>query len=56
MNYDTISSHLRVISFLSKGLKITLTDERIKKNGKPKKDVFNYQGGIVDFVQYLNED
>ena len=56
MNYDTISSHLRVISFLTKGLKITLTDERVKKNGKPKKDVFNYQGGIVDFVQYLNED
>lgn len=56
LNYDTVSSHLRVISFLTKGVKITLVDERIRKNGKPKKEVFDYQGGIVDFVQYLNQE
>ncbi|MGI5849233.1 MAG: DNA gyrase/topoisomerase IV subunit B [Christensenellales bacterium] len=56
MNFDTVSSHLRVISFLTKGVKITLIDERVKKDGKPKKVVFDYQGGIVDFVQYLNEE
>ncbi len=56
MNFDTVSSHLRVISYLSKGVKITLTDERQKKDGRPKKAVFDYQGGIVDFVQYLNEE
>ena len=56
MNFDTVSSHLRVISFLTKGLKIILIDERIKKDGRPKKVVFEYQGGIVDFVQYLNEE
>ena len=56
MNYDTVASHLRVISFLTKNVKITLTDERIKKDGHPKKKVFDYQGGIVDFVQYLNEE
>lgn len=55
-NFDTVSSHLRVISFLSKNVKITLTDERILKDGRPKKVVFDYQGGIVDFVQYLNEE
>ncbi len=55
MNYDTVASHLRVISFLTKGVKITLTDERHKKrNGRFKKDVFEFLGGIVDFVQYLN--
>ncbi len=54
--FDTVSSHLRVISFLSKNVKITLTDERILKDGRPKKVVFDYQGGIVDFVQYLNEE
>jgi DNA gyrase subunit B len=56
MSYDTVASHLRVISYLTKGVKITLTDERQKKDGKPRKTVFDYQGGIVDFVQYLNED
>ena len=56
MNYDTVASHLRVISYLTKGVKITLTDERQKKDGKPRKAVFDYQGGIIDFVQYLNED
>jgi DNA gyrase subunit B len=56
MNFDTVASHLRVLSYLTKGVKITLTDERQKKDGKPKKAVFDYQGGIIDFVQYLNED
>ncbi len=56
MNFDTVSSHLRVISYLTKGVKITLTDERQTKDGKPRKVVFDYQGGIVDFVQYLNEE
>ena len=56
MNYDTVSSHLRVISFLTKGVKITLTDERTKKDGEPKQAIFDYQGGIIDFVQYLNEE
>ncbi len=56
MNYDTVASHLRVLSFLGKGLKITLTDERVKKDGRPKKEVFDSKGGIVDFVQYLNAE
>jgi len=37
-------------------VKITLTDERQMKDGRPRKVVFDYQGGIVDFVQYLNEE
>lgn len=56
MTFDTVASHLRVISYLTKGVKITLVDERQKKDGKPRKVVFDYQGGIVDFVQYLNEE
>lgn len=55
-SFDTVASHLRVISFLSKNVKITLVDERSLKDGRPKKIVFDYQGGIVDFVQYLNEE
>ena len=56
MNFDTVSSHLRIISFLSKGIKITLTDERVIKDGRPKKEAFDYKGGIIDFVQYLNKE
>jgi DNA gyrase subunit B len=56
MNFDTVASHLRVISYLTKGVKITLIDERQKKDGRPRKAVFDYQGGIIDFVQYLNEE
>jgi len=56
MNFDTVAAHLRVISYLTKGLRITLTDERNIKDGKPKKVVFESQGGIVDFVRYLNEE
>ncbi|NLT98092.1 MAG: type IIA DNA topoisomerase subunit B [Christensenellaceae bacterium] len=56
MNYDTVASHLRVIAFLTKGVKITLIDERVKKDGHSKKEIFEYSGGVVDFVQYLNQD
>ena len=56
MSFDTVASHLRVISFLTKGVKITLIDERIQTDGRPKKAVFDFQGGIIDFVQYLNNE
>jgi DNA gyrase subunit B len=56
MSYDTVASHLRVISFLTRGVKITLIDERMIKDGRPKKAVFDFQGGIIDFVQYLNNE
>ncbi len=56
LSYDTVSSHLRIISFLTKGVLITLTDERTIKDGKPKSAVFDYSGGIVDFVKYINAD
>ena len=56
MNYDTVKRRLRELAFLTKGLKITLIDERQKVNGRPKTSVFEYSGGIVDFVIYLNKD
>jgi len=48
-NYDTLEARLRELAFLNKGLHITLADERTGK-----KDAFKYDGGIADFVQYLN--
>ncbi len=55
-DYDTLADRFREMAFLNKGLKITLHDERVKDDeGKPKTEVFRAQGGIVDYVKYLNE-
>ncbi len=56
MNYDTVKRRLRELAFLTKGLKITLTDERQLVNGRPKSSTYEYAGGIVDFVLYLNRE
>ena len=56
-DYDIIKARLREMAFLTKGLKITLTDlreEGKQENGEPKKDVFHYEGGIREYVAYLN--
>jgi DNA gyrase subunit B len=48
-NFDTLSSRLRELAFLNRGLKITIKDERTDKEYD-----FRYEGGIVSFVEYLN--
>lgn len=48
-NYDTLSNRFREMAFLNKGLKISMKDER-----SDRKDVFQYNGGLVEFVEYLN--
>jgi DNA gyrase subunit B len=48
-DYDTLEVRLRELGFLNKGLGILLTDERTNK-----KETFKYDGGIAEFVQYLN--
>lgn len=56
-DYDIIKARLREMAFLTKGLKITLTDlreEGRQENGEPRKDVFHYEGGIREYVAYLN--
>ena len=50
-DYDTLHDRLQETAFLNKGLKITLTDER---ELTPRTDEFCYNGGIVDFVKFLN--
>ena len=50
-NFNTLQNRLREMAFLTKGLKIILTDLR----EDPKKEkVFHYEGGIREFVQYIN--
>ncbi len=48
-NYDTLCNRFREMSFLNKGLKIVIKDERTEKT-----ETFHYEGGIKEFVTYLN--
>ena len=50
--YEILAARMREMAFLNKGLKITLQDSREEIE---KKDIFQYRGGIVDFVKYLSE-
>ncbi len=52
-NFATITSRLRELAFLNKGLKIIAVDERIETDNIKE---FHYEGGINDFVKYLNEN
>ena len=51
-DYDTLKTRLRETSFLTKGLKIVLEDVRPEKEQKRE---FHYEGGIKEFVTYLNK-
>ena len=61
-DFDTLQNRFREMAFLNKGLKIELTDERSDTSAlisapaaEPRTVSFKYDGGIVDFVKYLNE-
>jgi DNA gyrase subunit B len=54
-SFETLSRRLQEMAFLNRGLAITLTDERPDHiNGEPHVASFRYEGGIADFVRYLN--
>jgi DNA gyrase subunit B len=49
--YETLAQRLRELAFLTKGLKIVFDDRR---SPKPRRQVFQYEGGIVSFVKYID--
>ena len=54
-NFETLSRRLQEMAFLVRGLAITLTDQRPAHiNGEPRVVTYKYDGGIADFVRYLN--
>ena len=56
-DYETLRTRFQQMAFLNKGLRISLTDEREEgrqDDGTPRSDVFFYERGLVDYVEYLN--
>jgi DNA gyrase subunit B len=53
--YDVLAHRLRELSFLNKGLTLTLTDEREKDEDGYKSEVFHSQGGLQEFVLWIDE-
>ncbi|MDX2703103.1 DNA topoisomerase (ATP-hydrolyzing) subunit B [Streptomyces sp. NPDC059718] len=58
-SFETLSRRFQEMAFLNKGLTISLTDERpehadVENEGQPRSVAYHYEGGIVDFVKYLN--
>lgn len=52
-NYETIKNRFREIAFLNKGIVITLADNR---EGREQSERFEFKGGIIEFVEYLNKN
>ena len=51
-DYDVLRQRLREMAFLTKNLRIVLSD---KRPGQERTETFHYEGGIKEFVQYLNK-
>ena len=52
-DFDTLEHRLREMAFLNKGIKIIFKDER---EGRKRSETFHYEGGIKEFVKYLNKN
>ncbi len=53
-SFDILSKRMRELAFLNKGIKITLSDERVTKGTK--EAIFLYKGGIAEFIKYINRN
>jgi DNA gyrase subunit B len=54
--YETLAGRLRELSFLNKGIRLTLSDKRnLDEAGNPRKEEFFSEQGLVEFVKYIDE-
>lgn len=54
-NYDTLAARMRELAYLNRGISITITDKRdLDEDGNPKSDNFFSEGGLKEFVGYLD--
>ena len=54
-SFETLASRLRELAYLNKGIRITLTDERdVNEDGSFRETEFYSQGGLIEFVKYLD--
>lgn len=56
-SFETLASRLRELSFLNKGIRLSLGDRRVlDENGQPKEEVFFSKEGLEEFVRYIDEN
>ncbi len=58
-DYNTLSSRLRELAYLNGGVKIIFTDERLSgknSDGSPHEEIYFYEGGIKEYVEYMNTE
>ncbi len=57
-DYTTVSGRLRELAYLNAGVKISFTDHRLEllKTGEPKVETYCYEGGIREYIAYMNHD
>ena len=57
-DFITLAGRLRELAYLNAGVKITFTDHRLEllKGNEPKVEVYEYKGGIKEYVSYINSD
>ena len=55
-DFDTLANRLRDLAYLNAGIRLTLTDERVKdEQGNPKREVFYSVEGLKEFVRYIDQ-
>jgi DNA gyrase subunit B len=52
-SFDTLSKRLRELAFLNRGVTINICDKRLSKE---KSHTFNFEGGVKEFIEYLNKN
>jgi len=55
-NYETLANRMRELSFLNKGIHISLTDKRKKIDGDYKQEKFHSEHGLKEFISFLDEN